>query len=468
VVNRVDVTNTLLVPADNELGWKETIRSEPFTDLILAVKPKQMLLPFQIVRSNRLLDPTTVAGSTVNYVQPAPVPGLPTPAGISNVMTDYGWEYVWHCHLLGHEENDMMRPIAFQPGAASTYVIPRAPTNVVATLGTGQVTVAFNAATVAAGGGAVTGYTVKSNPPGLVGTGAGSPININFPNNNGARYTFTVTATNAAGPGLPSNPSNAIRAPLGHLAGVFSNGTWYLDVDGSGTWNGTPTDKTYSNFGLGLPNAIPVAGDWDGTGLMRIGVFSNGTWYFDMNGNGTWDGPVIDRTYPNFGVGLPNAIPVAGDWTGTGVTKIGVFSNGTWYLDMNGSGVWGPPDVVETNFGVGLPNAIPVVGDWDNTGVVRIGVFSNGTWYFDMNGNGAWDGPVTDRTYPNFGVGLPNAKPVVGDWGLTGVTKIGVFSNGTWYLDLNGNGAWDGPVTDTTYSNFGVGLPNAKPIVGPW
>jgi len=24
-------------------------------------------------------------------------------------MTNFGWEYVWHCHILGHEENDMMR-----------------------------------------------------------------------------------------------------------------------------------------------------------------------------------------------------------------------------------------------------------------------------------------------------------------------------------------------------------------------
>jgi hypothetical protein len=523
VVNRRDVTNTLLVPADNELGWKETIRSEPFTDLILAVRPKQMLLPFQIPRSNRLMDVTTPLNSTANYVQPAPVPGTPTPAGISNQMTDYGWEYVWHCHLLGHEENDMMRAIVFNPGVASTYVIPRAPTNVVAALAGNQVTVTFNAATVAAGGGAVTGYTVKSNPPGLVDNNAGSTSlshTITLPFNNGAHYKFTVRATNTAGQGLPSNQSNTIRAPLtlGHLVGVFSNGTWYLDANGTGTWNGTPTDKTDANFGVGLPNAIPVAGDWDGTGVVRIGVFSNGTWYLDMNNNGIWDGPVTDKTYPNFGVGLPNVMPVVGDWDGTGKTKIGVFSNGTWYLDMNGNGAWGPPDVVETNFGVGLPNVMPVVGDWDNTGVVRIGVYSNGTWYldmngngawgppdvvetnfgvglpnvmpvvgdwdntgavrigvysngtwyFDMNGNGAWDGPVTDKTYANFGAGLPNAKPVVGDWGLTGVTKIGVFSNGTWYLDMNNNGAWDGPVTDTTYSNFGVGLPNVKPVVGNW
>ena len=40
-------------------------------------------------------------------------------------MSNFGWEYVWHCHLLGHEENDMMRPIVFQ-------VAPAAPTNLAA------------------------------------------------------------------------------------------------------------------------------------------------------------------------------------------------------------------------------------------------------------------------------------------------------------------------------------------------
>ena len=38
LVNRVDYTNTMLPPDANELGWKETIRTEPFTDVILAVQ----------------------------------------------------------------------------------------------------------------------------------------------------------------------------------------------------------------------------------------------------------------------------------------------------------------------------------------------------------------------------------------------------------------------------------------------
>ena len=35
-----------------------------------------------------------------------------------------------------------------------------------------------------------------------------------------------------------------------------------------------------------------------------------------------------------------------------------------------------------------------------------------------------------------------------------GRTKIGVYYNGTWYLDLNGNGEWDGtgPGNDATYN----------------
>jgi hypothetical protein len=43
--------------------------------------------------------------------------------------------------------------------------------------------------------------------------------------------------------------------------GVYQNGMVYRDVDGNGTWNGTPTDVLY-NFGGGLTNAVPVAGKW--------------------------------------------------------------------------------------------------------------------------------------------------------------------------------------------------------------
>ena len=32
---------------------------------------------------------------------------------MTNRMSNFGYEYVWHCHILSHEENDMMRAIGF-------------------------------------------------------------------------------------------------------------------------------------------------------------------------------------------------------------------------------------------------------------------------------------------------------------------------------------------------------------------
>jgi D-alanyl-D-alanine carboxypeptidase len=196
---------------------------------------------------------------------------------------------------------------------------------------------------------------------------------------------------------------------------IFFKGVWYIDTNGNGMWDGAATDTLYPDFGHGLSDAMPVTGDWDDTGVVRVGVFSNGSWYLDMKGDGVWDGGVVDKVIPNFGQGLPNAIPVTGDWNGSGTTKIGVFSNGSWYLDMKGDGVWdgGVVDKVIPNFGQGLPNAIPVTGDWNNSGTTKIGVFSNGSWYLDMKGDGDWDGGAVDKVILDFGTRLNGAIPVI-------------------------------------------------------
>ena len=31
---------------------------------------------------------------------------------IVNALVNFGWEYVFHCHILSHEEMDMMRPVS--------------------------------------------------------------------------------------------------------------------------------------------------------------------------------------------------------------------------------------------------------------------------------------------------------------------------------------------------------------------
>jgi hypothetical protein len=246
--------------------------------------------------------------------------------------------------------------------------------------------------------------------------------------------------------------------------GVYDNGVWYVDLNRNGAWDTSAIDDLYY-FGGGLTGALPLFGDWTGTGGARIGVYWDGVWYLDLNGCGAWDGTPTDALY-YFGGGLTGAIPVTGDWTGTGATKIGVYHNGVWYLDLSGNGAWdGTPTDGLHYFGGGLTGAIPVTGDWTGTGATKIGVYHNGVWYLDLNGNGGWDGTPTDGLYPDFGIGLTGAVPVTGDWTGTGITRIGVYWDGLWYLDLNGNGAWDGTPTDGL-DYFGGGLTGAIPVAG--
>ena len=53
-------------------------------------------------------------GATANFW---PQDANGNPVTTVNQDNNYGWEYVWHCHLLGHEENDMMRAIVFDVNA---------------------------------------------------------------------------------------------------------------------------------------------------------------------------------------------------------------------------------------------------------------------------------------------------------------------------------------------------------------
>ena len=70
-------------PAPNETGWKETVPMYPGT-------VTRIIMKFDVPR-------ILTAGGTVVPTPPSPRTG--------------GNEYVWHCHILEHEEHDMMRPL---------------------------------------------------------------------------------------------------------------------------------------------------------------------------------------------------------------------------------------------------------------------------------------------------------------------------------------------------------------------
>lgn len=84
----------------------------PLEDIYVALRPTRPAVPFVVPDSIRPLDPSMPLGSTIGFTNINPLNGNPvTPTPVVNVMYNFGWEFMWHCHLLGQEDNDMMRTI---------------------------------------------------------------------------------------------------------------------------------------------------------------------------------------------------------------------------------------------------------------------------------------------------------------------------------------------------------------------
>ncbi len=147
--------------------------------------------------------------------------------------------------------------------------------------------------------------------------------------------------------------------------------------------------------------------------------------------------------------------------------SVGTFrpTNGAFYLDYNWNGIWDGCGI-DRCLSMGLNGDIALVGDWNGSGTAKVGTFrpSDGAFYLDYNGNGAWDGCGTDRC---LSIGLNGDIPLVGDWNGSGTVKVGTFrpTNGAFYLDYNGNGQWDGCGMDRCLS---MGLNGDTPLVGKW
>ena len=110
LVNRVTWDNIIIPPDANELGWKDTVRISPLEDTIVALRPIVPEVPFELPNCIRPLNPMMPIGSTAmfNNIDPQGNPTTP----IVNQLVNFGWEYVYHCHILSHEEMDMMRPVS--------------------------------------------------------------------------------------------------------------------------------------------------------------------------------------------------------------------------------------------------------------------------------------------------------------------------------------------------------------------
>jgi hypothetical protein len=268
----------------------------------------------------------------------------------------------------------------------------------------------------------------------------------------------------------------ALSASLATRIGVFrpDTGEWFLDHSGNGQWDGGGVDIYIRSSG-GASGELPVIGSWSGSGVSNIGTFSpsTGTWQLDTNGDGVLD---VTVSYGN-----PGDLPVTRELSGVNGSIIGTFTpksvtivkgrkvvkRGLWNFDLNDNSTFDGCSVDECDT-FGDVSELPVVGDWNGTGTEEIGLFlpSKGQWFLDLNGNGKWDGCRRDKCLGRFG--SRGDLPVVGDWDGTGKVRIGVFrpSTGMWYLDMNGNGKLDKCGVDACLGPFG--LPGDLPVVGKW
>ena len=194
---------------------------------------------------------------------------------------------------------------------ASPVSQPDAPTGVRARTGANQVTVDFTPPGND-GGADITAYTVRSSPEGLTATGTSSPITVTGLRGTGP-YTFTVLATNAAGDGPPSAPSNPALAyvvPEAPAIATVTPGDWQATVGFTPRGDGGQPITGYTvTARTGSPSATGPGFTATGTSSpITVTGLTNGTTYYvtvyatNLAGNGGESGP-----YPVLPSGPPGA-----------------------------------------------------------------------------------------------------------------------------------------------------------------
>ncbi|MBW8380943.1 MAG: hypothetical protein K0M69_00265, partial [Youngiibacter sp.] len=237
LINRVAWDGAMMAPDDNELGWKETYRVNPLEQTVIAMRPKVPAaadIPFKVPNSVRLIDPTMPVGA----VLPTPPPeSWFDPQGnilaqVINHEVNFGWEYVYHCHILSHEEMDMMHTMAVS-------VKPLMPENfALTTSGSGNNKTVVLTWTDASSN--ETGFTVQRalSALGPWTTLATVPANTttysNKIGNTNTAYFYKVTAVNTVGdtqtPGFPTVTTKSADSE------ILGTGTAQTGVPGSPTF----------------------------------------------------------------------------------------------------------------------------------------------------------------------------------------------------------------------------------------
>ncbi len=257
-------------------------------------------------------------------------------------------------------------------------------------------------------------------------------------------WDSSCTTTQARDDSTASHDAACLRPGRVRAArpGVVADNTFLLR---STLTAGTATET----YAYGLAGDVPLMGDWIGSGLETAAVV-RGSRHGPLDaGDLTWllrQVPGSGRPEVVFNYGRAGDIPVAGDWTGNGVTTPGVFRAGQWLLRNRNSA--GPSDIT---LEFGSAGDIPVVGDWNGNGVSTPGVVRGNRWIL-LNGFDP-SGPKVEFTFgPDGGI------PIVGDWTAAGYDRPGSVLNGVWRLRYS-------LTTGLADRQFSYGAATARPVV---
>jgi hypothetical protein len=270
----------------------------------------------------------------------------------------------------------------------------------------------------------------------------------------------------------------------------LSEGQWTLKRDRDG--DGKDDDSLEEEPLFGLAGALPLMGDFNGDGIAEKAIYFGGEWFVDLNGNGRWDDEDLWAK-----LGTKEDLPVVGDWDGDGKDDIGIFGpewpgdpdaiehepglpdpeNQTQRVDEKKPKNVPPnpdeatqghrllkhkstgkarADLIDHVFRYGTNKDKPIAGDWNGDGIDQIGIFRDGVWMLDTNGDGRW---TAEDARVNFG--QKDDLPVVGDWDGDGIDEIGIYRSGTWMLDTNKNRELD--AADKVFEQGGA---EDLPVVG--
>lgn len=228
LINRVAWDNKIRMPDANELGWKDTIRINPLQDTYIALRPISPTLPFDLPNSIRPQDPTQPLGTLLKnntYIQD------PTgqPVDEYNHLINYGYEYVWHCHILAHEEMDAMRSMAAAIPPRAPFGLSTTPINTTAN----QLTWTDNSLsetnfTIQRSIGDATIWTTITMLPSTTGPTSGTVIHyVDNGTTAGTTYYYRVLATNIVGdtfdysianPGAVGFPTLTVNSTASNIA----------------------------------------------------------------------------------------------------------------------------------------------------------------------------------------------------------------------------------------------------------